>query len=47
MTDYSNALIDDQIILKGAIDAQYPRDVLRPCGCTYDEACICDDPDFS
>lgn len=18
----------------------------RPCGCTYDEVCICDDPDF-
>jgi hypothetical protein len=30
------------------LDGRFERiEDRRPCGCTYDEACICDDPDFS
>lgn len=29
------------------LDGRFERlEDRRPCGCTYDEACICDDPDF-
>lgn len=29
------------------LDGRFERlEDRRPCGCTYDETCICDDPDF-